>query len=121
MILSIQGIKRSAKVSVAAYDKHKDVIRAYVDGADIEEISYSRWDDVLYPSSLTFQEDTEYRVKSRYELDGEIWVDSDSTPYLITDRYQVNLKENTVHTDKVLTYCASSLDDYYQVIAPNGF
>ena len=105
------------------WDKHRDVIVAWCDGADIQVLGghYKRPSsiDIMNPA---FESDSQYRIRPREPKAGEVWIEEEEGPCLITDEDTVVWLDGTLamnnswSNDRVsseLKYSAPSFRAYF--------
>lgn len=81
--VSHKGTKRSVTdLPIENWDKHREVIIAWCDGADVEDNASGRW----IVGTPGFGSGVDYRIAQRKPQPGEVWRTPDAEEfYLVTD------------------------------------
>lgn len=117
-VMNIRGEVRETEVSIESFDKHRDVIIAYCNGADVERSAMDRpWKPSSDPS---FRVDCAYRIAQRKPQPGEVWVCRGGNPWIWAEDPQftgwVELRGKDVDDNTSLgslKYAAPSVKAYY--------
>ena len=110
-----KGSVREWEGPIKNWDKHRDVIVAWCDGAEVEVHINRKW---LTPWSHGFYSDMDYRIKQREPKAGEVWVDSNGSPCIFIEDDNIGFKRIN-QSDKMVTYFEEDQLDEFTYSAPS--
>jgi len=97
-VVVVKGKEHTVEISPDKWEKHKEQIRAYIRGSDIEVDVGGRWCHVYNPQWLMHQQ---YRAKVTNQPEAaQIWKDRNGTHYVYSyEQGMVSLDTGEVYHD----------------------